>query len=235
MLAIERRGGSILLADSMGMRRIPKSLNISRTHFREEYGRRRSPSSERIVDDRRRCHCQYAFRKRLRLSKQRPRPVGQRESRIGPVPYRRCRQDIKDSETVDALRIIKGHAIRDATTTVMSRYREARKAKLLHDDHHVLCHGALRIWCVVRSGGRATAAPVATKIWADHRKATGKYRRDAAPHQVCLWKTVQQEDRRPGAGPARKDAGLARLDLGGFEVIHHSKIPTVRRAIQRCG
>src|SRR6059058_6020279 len=119
--------------------------------------------------------------------------------------------------------MVKSHAISNATATVMPGDREARKAKPLHDDHHVLRHGALRIWCMVLGRDRATAAPIATQIGADYRKVTGKYRRDAAPHQVCLRKTVQQEDRRPGPGPAHKDTGLARLDLGSFEVIHYSK------------
>src|SRR5437773_11062211 len=119
--------------------------------------------------------------------------------------------------------MVKSHAISNATATVMPGDREARKAKPLHDDHHVLRHGALRIWCMVLGRGRATAAPIATQIGADYRKVTGKHRRDAAPHEVCLRKTVQQEDRRPGAGPARKDTGLARLDLSSLEVIHHCK------------
>src|SRR5437867_2491700 len=118
---------------------------------------------------------------------------------------------------------VKSHAVSNATATVMPGDREARKAKPLHDDHHVLCHGALRIWCMVLGRGRTTAAPIATQIGADYRKVTGKHRRDAAPHEVCLRKTVQQEDRRPGAGPARKDTGLARLDLSSLEVIHHCK------------
>jgi hypothetical protein len=69
MLAIERRGGSILLTDRMDLRGIPKSLDIGRTHLRRKYSRGRTPSSERIVDDGFRCRCQDAFRKWLRLSK----------------------------------------------------------------------------------------------------------------------------------------------------------------------
>src|SRR5262249_55507016 len=49
MRAIERCGGSIFLTDSMGVRGIPQSLGIGRTHLRGEDSRGRTPSSERIV------------------------------------------------------------------------------------------------------------------------------------------------------------------------------------------
>jgi hypothetical protein len=68
MLAIKRRGGSIFLTDRMGARGIPQSLGIGCTHLRGEYRRGRTPSSERMVEDRFRSHGQDAFRKRLRLS-----------------------------------------------------------------------------------------------------------------------------------------------------------------------
>src|SRR5215210_1522760 len=117
--------------------------------------------------------------------------------------------------------MVKSHAIGDATATIMSSDREMRKSKPLHHGHHVLHHGSLRIWRMVPGGSRAAAAPVAAKIGADDRKVAGKQRRDAAPHQVCLRKAVQQENRRPGPVRAHENAGLIRLDLGGCEVIHH--------------
>src|SRR5262249_62426066 len=134
MLAIERRGGSIFLTDSMGVDGISQSLGIGCTHLRGEDRRGRTPFSERMVDDSFRCHCQDAFRKRLRLGKERPRPVAQRQSRIGPVPYRRRRHDVENGEAGDALRMVKSHAIRDATATVMTGASEAPKAKLPPDD-----------------------------------------------------------------------------------------------------
>src|SRR3712207_8033924 len=117
--------------------------------------------------------------------------------------------------------MVKRHAIGDATATIMPSDREARKSKPLHHGHHVLGHGPLRIWRMVRGGDRAAAAPVAAKVGADDRKVAGEQRRDAAPHQVYLRKAVQQEDRRTEAVRAHEDAGLPRLDLGGYEVIHH--------------
>src|SRR4051812_31221444 len=117
--------------------------------------------------------------------------------------------------------MIKSHAVGDATATIVSSDRKARESKPLHHGHHVLCHGSLRIWCMVWGGDRTGAAPVAPQISADDRKVVGKQRRDAAPHQVCLRKAVQQEDRRSRSVRAYEDAGLTRLNLSACEVIHH--------------
>src|SRR5215212_9508200 len=224
MLAIDGRGGSILLTDGMCVSRISKSLHIGGADLRREHRRGRAPSAERIVDDGFRGRRQDALGKRFRLSEQRPRPEGKRESCIGAIPYGLRRQDVKNGEPVDTIRMVKGHAIGDATATIMSSDREARKSKPLHHGHHVLRHGSLRIWRMVPGGGRAAAAPVAAKIDADNRKVAGKQRRDAAPHQVRLRKAVQQENRRPGPVRAHENAGLTRLDLGGCEVIHHFRL-----------
>jgi hypothetical protein len=76
---------------------------------------------------------------------------------------------------------------------------------------------------MIAGGHRATTAPITAKISADNSEVACKQRRHAAPHQVRLRKAVQQEDRRPGATRAHEDAGLARLNLGRCEVIHHFK------------
>src|ERR687897_138383 len=125
------------------------------------------------------------------------------------------------TDGVCVARLSKSAHIGGANATIMSSDREARKSKPLHHGHHVLRHGSLRIWRMVPGGGRAAAAPVASKIGADDRKVAGKQRRDAAPHQVCLRKAVQQEDRRPGPVRAHENADLTCLDLGGCEVIYH--------------
>src|SRR5437879_441221 len=199
MLAVDGGGGSILLTDRMCVSGISKSLSIGRTNLRREHSRGRAPSPERIIDDGFRGRRQDAFWKWLSLSEQRPRPEGERELCVGAGPDRLRRQDVENGEPVDAMWMVKSHPIGDATATIVSRNREARKSKPLHNGHHVLRHGSLRIWCMVRRGDRAAAAPVAAKIGADDRQVASKKRRHAAPQQVCLRKAVQQEDRRPGS------------------------------------
>ena len=71
-------------------------------------------------------------------------------------------------------RLVESEAIGDTTATVMPRNREARKAELFHDDHHVARHSPLRIGRMIRGGGGTPAAAVAAKVSTDDRKAAGQ-------------------------------------------------------------
>jgi hypothetical protein len=51
MLAIDGRGGSILLTDGVYVARISKGLHVGGTALRREHSRGRAPSAERIIDD----------------------------------------------------------------------------------------------------------------------------------------------------------------------------------------
>ena len=84
MLSIDRRGGAILLTDGVCVARISKSLHKGGAHFRRERSCGGAPSAERSVDDRFRGRRQNALGQWVRLSEQRPRPVGERE------PYQVC-------------------------------------------------------------------------------------------------------------------------------------------------
>src|SRR5687768_17759055 len=125
MLSIKRRGRSIFLADCVYVRRISKRLDISCAHLRRENIPGSAPTSERIVNDGLRRRLQDAFWKRFRLCKERPRPIGQCELRIGPVPYCPRWQDIDDGKPIDTIRMVKGHPIGDPTPTIMAGDREA--------------------------------------------------------------------------------------------------------------
>jgi hypothetical protein len=70
MLAIDGRGGSILLTDSMCVSRISKSLYISGTDLRREHSRGGAPSHERVIDNGVSRRRQDAFRKWFGLSEQ---------------------------------------------------------------------------------------------------------------------------------------------------------------------
>src|SRR5918997_1271018 len=221
VLAIDGRGGPILLADGVRVAGIPKSPYIGGADLPGEHGRGSSPSAERIVDNCAGDRRQDALGERIGLGEQRPGPVGQRQPCIGQLPHGLGRQDVEDGEALYAVRVVEGHAVGDATAAIVSGDREAPEAESLHDGYHVLGHGSLRVRLMVPSGGRATAAPVAAKVGTDDRKVADKQRRDGAPHQVRLREAVQQEDRRPGPARAHENAGLIRLDLAGCELIHH--------------
>src|ERR687886_2537061 len=126
MLAVDGRGGSILLTDGVCVARLSKSLYIGGADLRRKHSRGRAPSAERIIDDGFRNRRQDALGKRFRLSEQRPRPVGKREPCIGALPYGLCRQDVENGEPLDTIRMVKGHAIGDTAATIMSSDRETR-------------------------------------------------------------------------------------------------------------
>jgi hypothetical protein len=76
VLAVDGRGGSILLADGVRMARISKSPHVGVAAPLREHSRGRAPSAERLVDDGIGGCRQDALGKRIRLSEQRPRPEG---------------------------------------------------------------------------------------------------------------------------------------------------------------
>src|SRR5882672_1319440 len=59
------------------------------------------------------------------------------------------------------------------------------------------------------------ALSVAVQIGSYDGKAARQQRRDAAPHQVRLRETMQQQDRRARSGSAHEYAGFTGLDFGG--------------------
>ena len=200
---------------------ISQRLHVGGSDLGIERPRPRTPLSERMVDDGVGGRRQHALRKRLGLRQQRPGPEAQREPRIGPLPYGLRRHDVENGEPLDAFWMVERQTIRNPTAAVVSGDREPRESEPLHHAHHVLRHGTLRVWRVVRRGRRTTAAPITAKIRADDREVTREQRRDAAPHQVRLRKAVQQENRRPAASRADEDRCVARVDLGRGEVVHH--------------
>ena len=86
VFAVDRRRGAILLADRMGMAWVAKRIHVRGADVRREHARGRAPSTQGIIDDRFRGGRQDAFRKRLGLSEQRPRPESEGEPRIGSLP-----------------------------------------------------------------------------------------------------------------------------------------------------
>lgn len=55
---------------------------------------------------------------------------------------------------------------------------------------------------------------------ANHCERAREDGRDVAPHEVCLGKTVQQENGRARPGPAYKDRGVAGVDFGASKMLH---------------
>jgi hypothetical protein len=100
MLAVDGRGGSILLTDSMRVARISKSMYIGRTDLRGEHSRGRAPFPECIVDDGFRNRGQDALGKRLRLERVATKARMLVRTCIGSVPYGLCRQNVENGKPV---------------------------------------------------------------------------------------------------------------------------------------
>src|SRR5918997_213584 len=79
VLAVDGRGGPVLLADGVGVDVIPEGLHVGVTNLRGKSGCGRTPPTERVVDDGLRERGQDALGEWLGLGEQRPRPGGQKE------------------------------------------------------------------------------------------------------------------------------------------------------------
>src|SRR5262245_31628828 len=104
----------------MGVHWISNSVDIRCTYLWREDGRGGAPGPQRVVNDFFRYRCKHGFGKRLGLGKEGPRPVRQRELRIGAVPYRPGRKDVENCEPGNAPGMIQRHAIGDATAPIVS-------------------------------------------------------------------------------------------------------------------
>src|SRR5262245_54201761 len=104
----------------MGVCWISNSLDISGTYLWRECGRGGTPGPQRVVNDYFRYRCKHGFGKRLGLGNEGPRPVRQREPRVGAVPYRPGRKDVENWKPSNVPGMIKCHAVGDATATIVS-------------------------------------------------------------------------------------------------------------------
>jgi hypothetical protein len=74
------------------------------------------------------------------------------------------RHDVEHRGACDLLGVIEQHAMRHASTAVLSDDRELVEAEMLHDFDLVERHGALRVVLVVRAVGRLAAVAIAAEI-----------------------------------------------------------------------
>ena len=229
VLAVERGGGAILLADGVGVFGMPQRLDIGGADFRREDPSGRAPAPQRIVHHgvgRRR---EDPLGKRLRLREQRPRPVVQRESVIRARPRAFRRHDVEHGRLVEPVGMVEGQTIGHPPPAIVARHGEAREAEPLHDDHHVSGLGPFGVRGVVWRRMGATALPIPPEIGADHGEVAREPRRHIAPHEVGLGKAMQQQQGRPGSERPHEDVDLSRGN-------HHleSQPPGNRRHSSQC-
>jgi hypothetical protein len=118
MRVVERCCRAVFLADRVNMRAITQRLDIVRPQGRIERLGSRAPTAKRIVDHGIGCSRQQPLGKRRRLRQQRPRPIAGCQPFVGPLPGFGDRNDVENSETLDASRMIERETIRDAAAAI---------------------------------------------------------------------------------------------------------------------
>jgi hypothetical protein len=104
--AVERRRRALFLADRVHMLRMAQRIDVRRPHVRIERFTRRSPTIQRIANDRVRRPGNESLRQWLRLRQHHPRPIRERVARVRSIPCRRSRENIELGYRFDAICMI---------------------------------------------------------------------------------------------------------------------------------
>ena len=155
----------------------------------------------------------------MRLDEKEPVVVRRRERLVGMLEHDARRRNVEDHQPFDAVGVIRGQAMRDATAAVVARDREVGKAQRLHDLDLVLRHRALGVMNVGRAAIGLVGIAVAAKIGTYDGEAVRKRRRDLVPHRMRLRVTVKQKQRRPAAADGDVDPGASGRDLSRDELL----------------
>jgi hypothetical protein len=148
-----------------------------------------------------------------------------------PARNRHCRgswHDIEHRELLHTLRMIERQAIGDTAAPVMASDCKFLKAQLDHDLHEFCGHFPFRVGCVIGSRGWASALPIPPEISTDKGEVTGEQRRNVAPHQMCLWKSVEQQNGWPVAQPTIEDRRFPGAHICDLRTVEHRASFTVR-------
>src|SRR5258707_1914890 len=122
------------------------------------------------------------------------------------------RQDVQDRYLRQTLRMIKRKTISDATASVMANNAETFMAKSCHHFNHDPSHRALGVGRVVGIGLWHLRETVSRQISNDELEVLRQLRRHKVPHHMCLWISVQQQERRSFAADASEYATAARVN-----------------------
>jgi hypothetical protein len=135
------------------------------------------------------------------------------------------RHDVEDCDGADASGMVERQPVGNAAAAIVSGDREALAAEARHQPHHVVRHRALRIRGVIGCRRRAAAAAIAPEVGAHDEAPPRQDRRDRAPHQVRLRKSMQEQNWRAGTRRADEDRGIAEVDLVGGEMLQGRRFP----------
>jgi hypothetical protein len=123
------------------------------------------------------------------------------------------RDYVEHGRSLDRLRVIERHAMRDARAAVVTEHREALEAEVPHDLDLIERHGALRVQIVLPVAFDLAAVAVAAKVRDDDGVIACQVARDGGPRHAALRRPVQQQDRRTAAADHAVNDGARGLHL----------------------
>ena len=157
------------------------------------------------------------LRQRIRLRQKRPMVDLQRGEPVQLLPVIIGRRDIEHREFRQPAGMIERQPIRHPPAAVVTGEREMHMAELLHRLHHHLRHRALGVGRMVVVAAGHVRPAIARQVGDDQRELVRQLRRDRMPHHMRRRKSVQQQQRRPLAADAGKDAARRGVDpFGGI-------------------
>lgn len=112
---------------------------------------------------------------------------------VHDVPHVQGGQHIEARQVRDRPGVVQSCAEGDQRTAVVADQGKLLVSQSISDLDGVCCHGSLCIGVGIAFGG-FVAVTVTTQIRADDGVVGREVSRDVPPHQVGLWKSVQQDD-----------------------------------------
>ena len=133
------------------------------------------------------------------------------------------RQNIECGQLLNRFRVVKCHAVCDATTTVMTRDAKFIETKVCHYVNMILSHSTKGIICVVVCSTRFAAVSITPKIRNHYCKGFGQTWGNKVPVNMGQGVAVQEENRWAISPIAKVNSNfrVSRLDLCLVKVFKH--------------
>ena len=156
-------------------------------------------------------------------------PVAEGRRRVGAPPQLASRDDVEHREARDRPRMIERHPVGHSGAAVVPGDGEHVVSERDHRRDQVLGQRSLGVRRVVSGHRRPERAAVPGQIRRDHGEPVRQGGRDGVPHQVCLRRAVEQQQRRPVTADSDEDLAARRGNPqhveAGEERIRHRATP----------
>ena len=177
------------------------------------------PPREPAVDPGRRIAVDQLLGQAIRHGEKEPVEVRGRHRPVDVREHVPSRNDVEHRQRRDAIRRVQRHPMGHPAAPVMPDDHEPVVPQPRHQGHHVQRHHALGVVPVPRAARGLAATAVPAQVGHDDGEVGRQRRGYPVPHHHRLRIPVQQEQRRPGAGPAGVDPDTVEVDRAVVEAI----------------